>query len=74
MTFDSDSYIRLAALARRSRFKGIDAREPRKNFVLWAHTQWSARHWHINATEGGMDEPYEGAGYHYPLGIAYLIR
>jgi hypothetical protein len=75
MTFDSDSYIRLAALARRFRHMGIGQRKPRDNYILWAHTQFKREHWRINTTtEDGLNELYRGAGYEYPLGIAYLMR
>jgi hypothetical protein len=54
---------------------GIDQRAPRDNFVLWAHTQFERKHWRTNTTaENGLEELYRGAGYEYPLGIAYLMR
>jgi hypothetical protein len=74
MTFDSDSYIRLAALARRARHVGATQHGLRTSPVLWAHTQSHWFHWRVDAPAGGLDTPYEAEWYEYPLGIAYLLR
>jgi hypothetical protein len=73
MTFDSDSYIRLAALARRAWHVGAVQHGLRTSSVLWAHTQSHWFHWRVDAPPGGLDTPYEAEWYEYPLGIAYLL-
>jgi hypothetical protein len=88
-TMDSDSFVRLAALARRSTSFSSELRNPRTRSVMWAQMLSMDRHWkdssHVPVSQRlsrtaedkrwwSGDESMHGEWYDYPVGLGYLIR
>jgi hypothetical protein len=74
MTFDDDTFVRLAALSRRAKHMGIGPSDAPKRPILWANTKSSTPHWSTNATSNHTSDEHVGISYPYPLGFAYLLR
>ncbi|EJD54616.1 hypothetical protein AURDEDRAFT_156396 [Auricularia subglabra TFB-10046 SS5] len=72
-TADSDSFVRLVALARRMRFLRPNLLDPRNTPTMWGDMLPKRRHWRKSQVPGEPDEEYTGEWYQFPNGIGYLM-
>lgn len=72
-TVDSDSFVRLAALARKMRYMRPDLLNPRTTPILWGDMMYNWRHWRKSPDPNLPDEQYAGDWYQFPVGIGYLM-
>jgi hypothetical protein len=73
LSADTDSFLRIAALARRFRYLRPNV-NPRTHAVLWGHMLDAKRHWIYTSGNQSMEDPYvDGTPYRYPAGMAFLL-
>ncbi|KZV78802.1 hypothetical protein EXIGLDRAFT_847156, partial [Exidia glandulosa HHB12029] len=73
LTADSDSFVRLAALARRMNDRQPDLLNPRHEFSIWGVMMSKWFHWRKSADGVSPDERYDGEWYDFPVGMGYLL-
>jgi hypothetical protein len=73
LSADTDSFIRIAALARRLHYlrPGVDFQT---HPLFWGHMLDYRVHWSYHPRTPSADDPsWEGANYRYPAGMAFLL-
>ncbi|KZV81850.1 hypothetical protein EXIGLDRAFT_730532 [Exidia glandulosa HHB12029] len=73
LTVDSDSFVRLAALARRMNHRHPGLLNPRHDFSMWGVMMSKWFHWRKSVDGVSPDERYDGEWYDFPVGMGYLL-